>query len=438
MCDTFVVLPEYTQDGSIIFGKNSDRDVNEPHYVEIIPEREFPAGSNVDCTYVTIPQVEKTYRVLLCRPVWIWGAEMGVNEWGVVIGNEAIFSKIKANEEPGLIGMDYLRLALERSQSALDAVNVITGLLEIYNQSGNCGFSHPFYYHNSFLIADRKEAWKLETIDRVWAAKRIEKHGSISNCLTIGSDWDLASDNMIPYAIDHKLYKKNISFNFSDVFSDWLYTRFSNARGRKTCTSQQIRDTQGQFKVFDAFQILRTHHGEDQKFSPGKSSMSSDVCMHAGYGPIRVSQTTGSLVTRSKSGVEDIWLTASAAPCLSLFLPLGLGLNQLFDFVPEKKFDNNSYWWKHEILHRRILRNYQEHISEYSSARNKIEKDFQIRFDKVKGPEDHEDFWVDVKRQCSEFLEEWLEKTQPTGKTTNSWLYQKAWEKNNLDAKINL
>jgi secernin len=56
--------------------------------------------------------------VLLAKPFWIWGAEMGANEHGIAIGNEAVFTKIPYDKQPGLIGMDSLRLALERAHTA--------------------------------------------------------------------------------------------------------------------------------------------------------------------------------------------------------------------------------------------------------------------------------------------------------------------------------
>jgi len=42
---------------------------------------------------LTVPQILETAQVLLCQPFWMFGAEMGANEYGVVIGNEAIFTK---------------------------------------------------------------------------------------------------------------------------------------------------------------------------------------------------------------------------------------------------------------------------------------------------------------------------------------------------------
>lgn len=158
MCDTLVALGNSTKDGSVIFAKNSDRDPNEAHELVSVPRTKHAEGSMVRCTYVEIPQVPETYAVLLAKPFWIWGAEMGANEHGVVIGNEAVFTKIPAGKEPGLIGMDYLRLALERAATAREALTVITQLLEKYGQSGNCGFAHKFYYHNSFLIGQRGQA----------------------------------------------------------------------------------------------------------------------------------------------------------------------------------------------------------------------------------------------------------------------------------------
>jgi len=63
---------------------------------------------------------------------------------------------------------------LERGSSAREAVEVITALLERYGQGGSCKEEpEPFVYHNTFLLADRAEAWVLETAGRYWAAQRI-------------------------------------------------------------------------------------------------------------------------------------------------------------------------------------------------------------------------------------------------------------------------
>ena len=49
---------------------------------------------------------------------------------------------------------------------------LITQLLEHYGQGGNCGFQHQLFYHNSFIIADPRDAWVLETAGKQWAAER--------------------------------------------------------------------------------------------------------------------------------------------------------------------------------------------------------------------------------------------------------------------------
>ena len=94
MCDTFLALPSVTADGSIIFGKNSDREPNEAQALEYHSARTFAAKAKVQCTYLAIPQVRETYATVLSRPFWMWGAEMGANEKGVVIGNEAVFTRM--------------------------------------------------------------------------------------------------------------------------------------------------------------------------------------------------------------------------------------------------------------------------------------------------------------------------------------------------------
>jgi dipeptidase len=125
VCDTFVVLPQASADGAAIVGKNSDREPGEAHELVVVPAAAHPAGSAVECTYIQIPQVRRTNRVLLAKPYWMWGAEMGVNEHGVVIGNEALFTKSIDKGSRALLGMDLLRLGLERADDAEEAVDVI-------------------------------------------------------------------------------------------------------------------------------------------------------------------------------------------------------------------------------------------------------------------------------------------------------------------------
>ena len=92
MCDTFVALGNSTLDGRTIFAKNSDREPNEPQYVFFYPRMECDS-KELYTTSQKIKQVEKTYAVLISKPSWMWGGEMGVNENGVAIGNEAIFTR---------------------------------------------------------------------------------------------------------------------------------------------------------------------------------------------------------------------------------------------------------------------------------------------------------------------------------------------------------
>lgn len=85
-----VALGNSTLNGKVIFAKNSDRQPNEPHIMIRIPRKAYPKGSKVKCTYIEIDQAPETFEVLLLKPSWIWGCEMGGNEFGLNIGNEAV------------------------------------------------------------------------------------------------------------------------------------------------------------------------------------------------------------------------------------------------------------------------------------------------------------------------------------------------------------
>lgn len=54
-------------------------------------------------------QVERTYGVILSKPAWMWGCEMGANDQGVVIGNGIVLTKVESEEKKSLLGTDLTR-----------------------------------------------------------------------------------------------------------------------------------------------------------------------------------------------------------------------------------------------------------------------------------------------------------------------------------------
>ncbi|KAM9085848.1 secernin-3 isoform 3-T3 [Megaptera novaeangliae] len=189
-CDTFVALPPATVNNRIIFGKNSDRPCDEVQEVVYFPAAVHDnLKEHLKCTYIEIDQVPETYAIVLSRPAWLWGAEMGANEHGVCIGNEAVWGREEVCDEEALLGMDLVRLGLERADTAEKALNVIVDLLEKYGQGGNCSEGRMvFSYHNSFLIADRNEAWVLETAGKYWAAEKVQGNITFETMMEILRD----------------------------------------------------------------------------------------------------------------------------------------------------------------------------------------------------------------------------------------------------------
>jgi hypothetical protein len=106
----------------------------------------------------------------------------------VAIGNEAIYTTLDPRSAPpALIGMDLVRLVLERAESAAAGVALIGELLDRHGQGG-AGHSPEDggkAYFSSFLIADPAEAFVVETSGRDYAVEEVHDVRAISNRSTI-------------------------------------------------------------------------------------------------------------------------------------------------------------------------------------------------------------------------------------------------------------
>jgi dipeptidase len=291
-----------------------------------------------------IPQVEETFAVLLSRPFWMWGAEMGANEHGLAIGNTAVFTR-EPYARTGLTGMDLLRLALERADGAERAVEVILALLGEYGQGGGCGHEHPgFTYHNSFMIADPAGAFLLETAGRRHALEKIAGPRTISNGLTISG--------------------------FAEEHSDVIKTYGSACRSRRARTRALSAEVSG---VGDMMAALRDH-GENRSY-PAYSWLNGGLgvpCVHAG-GLLAASQTVASWVSELGAGTARHWVTATAAPCTGLFKPVRVEESLELGPAPTDRADDRSLFWRHERLHRAVMRNPQAFLPLFIPERDKLQ-----------------------------------------------------------------
>lgn len=368
MCDTVVALPAATRDGATWFGKNSDREPTEAQAVERHPGRGPGAARTQRCTWLEIPEGGPTHEVVLSRPAWMWGAEMGVNARGVAIGNEAVFTRIPVAEH-GLLGMDLVRLALERATSADDALELVCWMLGRYGQGGRAGHRDArFRYHNSFLIADRLGAWVLETAGPYWAAERVRGVRSISNRLSIGAAPDRVGPGTVDAGWRLSGRPRGADFHFANSFSHPWLGLFTGGAARARATAGALGASRGAIDGRTLRAALRSHAG----LAPRDGLTMRQPCAHATWLPTRrAGQTTGSLVARLSDDRVETWATGTSSPCLSVFKPVPLGQGPV-DTGPTPSGggpDGASLWFAHERLHRAVLPAYDERRASFERAR---------------------------------------------------------------------
>jgi len=342
-CDTLVAQAIATVGDATLFAKNSDRPPGECQSLCLVERALHGAVETVTCQYLTIPQARETWRVLGSRPTWLWGFEHGLNEHGVAIGNETIFAR--AEPAPtGLLGMDLVRLGLERATSAPAAVEIMIELIECHGQGGSGFRDLDWPYNNSFLVADAREAWILEAAGSNWAARRCGVVDSISNQVTIGADWERLSRDAIAQA-QRSGWPIAEPFDFASAYRDLEAAPPALSEGRLRRSRGLLASHQGAIDVTVLRDTLRDHDATGTRFVAGarpEEEQFYTLCMHQGP-----SRTAASLIAelpaRPRAPLRA-WASFSR-PCTSIFVPIFLAGTLPRELTAGSDAPGDALWW---------------------------------------------------------------------------------------------
>lgn len=248
-CSNFLVTKGATVDGSSMISYSADSHVlyGELYYW---PAATYPAGTMLDVYewdtgkfLGKIKQAAQTYNVV-----------GNMNEHQVAIGETTFGGREELVDTAGI--MDYgslIYIALQRSKTAREAIQVITSLMAEYGYASS---------GESFSISDPNEVWIMELIGKgkpeivkdkkgratvkynkgaVWVAMRIPdgyisghaNHARITTFPLNDPENCLYSPDVISFAREKGLFKgEDKDFSFSDIYApiDFGGARFCEAR----------------------------------------------------------------------------------------------------------------------------------------------------------------------------------------------------------------
>jgi secernin len=339
----------------MVFAKNSDRPVGEVQLA--VPFGRRPtAGCILRTQYLSIGDTGAHAALLSC-PTWLWGAEHGVNEFGVAIGNERVATvHDSAQARPRLIGMDMVRLGLERARSAEEALDILVDLLTTHGQGGIADAARQEAYDSSFLIADPRQAFVLDTSGTDFAAAPFPRGTAISNRLSVGSDWTRGSPDLEP---------GDDFGRFRDPDAPVASAELRLAASRTFLDGQ--RATAGGLTPAATAAHLRDH-GNGPWGAPGAAGPAQppptaggaepgsgvSVCMHLSGGSVTAASLIAVLPTDLAAGAPLQAYVALGSPCVGIYVPAFVRTAAgPPPFVP-KELSSEAMWRAADALRQRV------------------------------------------------------------------------------------
>ena len=434
-CTTVIVGKNATADGSVLLGHNEDWG----EYLMPLRwnpgERHEPGETLKLRDGQVIPQVAETF-------AFIWPAAEcnGINELQVAIADDTgSCRKELFQNERGIDLEEFVRLALQRSRTAKEAVLTMGGLIERYGYRSHNGLDGDIV-----CIADPGEGWWMEvTIGGLWVAQRVPDDAFVvlANRFRIGevdlkdSSLFLACPNLIDYAKHKGWYDPaQGSFNFQRAYGTAedgraAYNTRREWRGNWLLSGSKFREEENPLTVVpgkkltprDIMALLRDHYeGTEYDLTNGYEKGSPH---HTTERTICRMATDATSVAHLRGWLPPeiggvLWLSVGT-PCSSVYIPyyLGvLGFPKPFTVLSDAYNRDNAFW---------VFNSLENLVDRYYADKGKSESGGTRAIDYVAG------FWKDF--EDKEFA------VQAAVEKTALELYQKdkALARSYLDAHSN-
>jgi secernin len=322
-CDLVVALRPATTDGQTLFGQNSHRPAREGQALVRIPGRAFAWGEKIRTQLLELPQARQTFTVLGSQPHGRWGYLAGVNEVGLAAGCAVLKTRL-AIRGPTLLGTDLVRLALERCAGARQAVDLVTALVERHGQGPGPEQPAEAEGDHAFLIADRREAFALETSGRYWVAQEVRAVRAVSDVCVVRQDWSRIAPGLAAHAIERGWWPADgTKLDFAGALAT-AATGLDGGMRRWGRATLLLEEQSGRLDPVSLRRLLGDHYDgmpdEADPLEPVADPV--PLCRHAG--PAGRGATAASLVAMLPADPAfrpRAWW-APGPPCVGVYLPI--------------------------------------------------------------------------------------------------------------------
>jgi secernin len=313
-CDMVVALDRATAHGRTLFGQNTGRPVPERLRLQRTPARSYAPGESVNTGLVEVAQCRATLAVLGTQTAGMWGYFNGINEKHVAIGCANVRTKL-GDGKKGLRATDLVRLGLERAACARQAVDLITDLLARHGQAAGNGGPDT---NGTFLIADGREAFALETCGRYWVLQEVREVRAMSDYCTIRQDWNRIASGLAGQAIERGWWPEDGSkLDFAGALACPGETTTSSLRrwGRATFL---LQEQNGHIDLAFLRELLGDHGDEADPMPASRASL----CEHPrSAGGTRTAVSLAAELDPTGQALALAWC-GFGPPCLGAFYPI--------------------------------------------------------------------------------------------------------------------